>query len=284
LNMRHLIVPSACLALLATSALAQTPSPPPAIGVTAPTTWGQQADIQGIVKAFKMTPVGDLEGMILTDGTEVHVPPHLSSQLAAVVRPGEAVRVLGWHSSVPNFIVATSLTGQRGQSVVDQGPPPYGTMPPPPPPGQPAPGAQQATVQGRVQQVLHGPAGDVNGALLDDGTTIKVPPPLGWQASSSLQPGQVVTVQGWALSNAYGRVVDAQTIDAGPMQVTQAPRPGSAPPPPPPPGMAPPPAPPSVDAAPPPPGIAPPPAPPPVGAAPPPPGMAPPPPPPAPRT
>jgi hypothetical protein len=258
--MRQLIVPSACLALLATTALAQAPPPPPAIGVTAPTAWGQQADIQGIVKAFKMTPVGDLEGMILTDGTEVHVPPHLSSQLAAVVRPGEAVRVLGWRSSVPNFIVATSLNGQRGQSVVDQGPPPPGTMPPPPPPGQPAPGAQQATVQGRVQQVLHGPAGDVNGALLDDGTTIKVPPPFGWQASSGLQPGQVVTVQGWALSNAYGRVVDAQTIAAGPMQVSQAPRPGGAPPPPPPPGMAPPPSPPSVSAAPPPPpGVAPPP-------------------------
>jgi hypothetical protein len=102
--MRHLIVPSACLALLATTALAQTPPPPPAIGVTAPTAWGQQADIQGIVKAFKMTPVGDLEGTILTDGTEVHVPPHLSSQLAAVVRPGEAVRVLGWRSSVPNSL------------------------------------------------------------------------------------------------------------------------------------------------------------------------------------
>jgi hypothetical protein len=243
--MRHLIVPSACLALLATTALAQTQAPPPAIGVNAPTTWGQQADIQGIVKAFKMTPVGDLEGMILTDGTEVHVAPHLSSQLAAVVRPGEAVRVLGWRSSVPNFIVATSLTGQRGQSVVDQGPSPPGSMPPPPPPGQPASGAQQATIQGRVQQVLHGPAGDVNGALLDDGTTIKVPPPLGWQASSGLQPGQVVTVQGWALSNAYGRVVDAQTIGASPMQVTQAPTPGSATPPPPQPGMAPPPPPPT---------------------------------------
>jgi hypothetical protein len=192
--MRKLIVPSACLALLATTALAQTLPPPPAVGVAAQAAWGQQADIQGTVKAFKMTPVGDLEGMILTDGTEVHVLPHLSSQLAAAVRPGESVRVLGWRSSVPNFVVATSLTGQRGQSVVDQGPPPPGIRPPPPPPpGQPVPGAQQATVQGRVQQVLHGPAGDVNGALLDDGTTIKVPPPLAWQASSTLQPGQVVT-------------------------------------------------------------------------------------------
>jgi hypothetical protein len=238
--MRKLIVPSACLALLATTALAQTPPPPPTVGGAAQAAWGQQANIQGVVKAFKMTPVGDLEGMILTDGTEIHVPPHLSSQLAAAVRPGEAVRVVGWRSSVSNFIVATSLTGQRGQSVVDQGPPPPSTVPPPPPPGQPPPGALQATVQGRVQQALHGPAGDVNGALLDDGTTLKLPPPLAWQASSALRPGQVVSVQGWAMSNSYGRVVDAQTIGVGSTQVTQTPPAppspaGMVPPPPPPP-------------------------------------------------
>jgi hypothetical protein len=257
--MRHLILSSACLALFATTALAQNPPLPPAIAATATAAWGQQAGIQGIVKAFKMTPVGDLEGMVLTDGTEIHVPPHLSAQLAAAARPGEAVRVLGWRTSVPNFVIATSLTGQRGQSVVDQGPPPPGTMPPPPPPGQPAPGAQQATVQGRVQQVLHGPAGDVNGALLDDGTTIKVPPPLGWEASSGLQSGQVITAQGWAVSNGYGRVVEAQTIGAGPPQVTQGATPGAAPPPG---GAPPPPAPPAGAAPPPPPGTAPPPPPP----------------------
>jgi hypothetical protein len=236
--MGKLIVPSTCLALLATTALAQSPPPPPAIGVAAQTASGQRADIQGIVKAFKMTPVGDLEGMILTDGIEIHVPPHLSSRLAAAVRPGEPIRVLDWRNSVPNFILATSLTDRRGQIVVDQGPPAPGTMPPPPAPGQKgAPGAQQATVQGRVQQVLHGPAGDVNGALLDD-ATLKLPPPLASQASSALRPGEVVTVQGWALSNSYGRAVDAQTIGAGSTQVTQtpfAPPPSAGMPPPPPP-------------------------------------------------
>jgi hypothetical protein len=118
----------------------------------------------GTVRTFTLTPVGDIEGIILTDGTEVHVPPHLTAQVAAAVRPGESVAVRGWRGNVPNFVVAAALTGERGQSVIDQGPPPPGSMPPPPPPGQPAPGAQQATVQGRVQQLLHGPADDVNGA------------------------------------------------------------------------------------------------------------------------
>jgi hypothetical protein len=237
--MKKLIVPSACIALLATQAFAQAPPPPaPPVGPAAQTAWGQLTDIQGTVKAFTLTPVGDIEGIILTDGAEVHVPPHLTAQVAAAVRPGESVVVRGWRSNVPNFVVATALTGQRGQSVIDQGPPPPGSMPPPPP-GQPAPGAQQATVQGRVQQLLHGPAGDVDGALLDDGTTVKLGPPVAWQLASQLQPGQVVTAQGWALSNSYGRVVDMQSLGARAAQLTQtAPSPQGVAPPPPPQGTA----------------------------------------------
>jgi hypothetical protein len=240
--MRRLIIPSACLALMTTTALAQMPPPPPLGG---PAALGQQVDLQGTVRAFTMTPVGDLEGMVLTDGNEIHVPPHLSAQLAAAVHPGETVRVFGWRTNVPNFVVATGLTGQRGQSVVDQGPPPPGMRPPPPPPGGPALGAQQSTIHGRIQQALHGPAGDVNGALLEDGTVLKLGPPVAWQASTTLQPGQSVTAQGWTISNGYGRVMEVQSVGGDTSQA--APPPPSAPPapradaatPPPPPGAPP---------------------------------------------
>ena len=104
----------------------------------------QQVDVTGTVKAFTLTPIGEIEGVILTNGTEIHVPPHLTEQVVSAVRLGEAVAVRGWNTGMPNFIVATALTGQRGQSVVDQGPPPPGLRPPPPPPGQAAPGAQMA--------------------------------------------------------------------------------------------------------------------------------------------
>jgi hypothetical protein len=241
--MRRFIIPSACLAVMTTTALAQMPPPPPPGG---PAALGQRIDLQGTVKVFTMTPVGDIEGMVLTDGNEVHVPPHLSAQIAAAVRPGEAVRVFGWRTSVPNFVVATGLTGQRGQSVVDQGPPPPGMRPPPPPPGQAAPGAEQSTIRGRIQQALHGPAGDVNGALLEDGTILKLGPPVAWQASTPLQPGQSITAQGWIISNGYGRVMDAQSVGR---DTSQAIPPPGAPPapgadaltPPPPPGAPPPP-------------------------------------------
>jgi hypothetical protein len=240
--MKNLFIPSACLVLLLTPAFAQAPATYPATPPPPSATWGQQIDINGTVKAFTLTPVGEIEGIILTNGIEIHVPPHLTEQVASAVRPGEAVAVRGWNTGVPNFIIATALTGQRGQSVIDQGPPPPGTRPPPLPPGLATPGAQPASVQGRILQVLHGPRGDANGAILDDGTTLKLLPPAAWQTASLLQPGQSVVAQGWSVSNSYGRVVEVQSI-APAQQIAPSP-PAASPtmqPPPPPAGMAPPP-------------------------------------------
>lgn len=242
--MKNLIIPGVSLALLITPAVAQAPAtsptspPPPPPPLSAP--WGQQVDVTGTVKAFTLTPIGEIEGLILTNGTEIHVPPHLTEQVVSAVHSGEAIAVRGWNTGVPNFIVATALTGQRGQSVVDQGPPPPGLRPPPPPPGQPAPGAQLGTAQGRILQVLHGPRGDANGAFLDDGTTLKFPPPTAWQTVSLLQPGQSVVAQGWSLSNSYGRVVDVQSIASAQQAAPLAPGANAVvPPPPPPAGLAP---------------------------------------------
>jgi hypothetical protein len=203
--------------VLATAAFAQAPPPP---GPGGPAFAQQLATITGTVARFILSPRGDLDGLILGDGTEVHMPPHLSPQLAAAVRPGDAVALTGYRSPTAALFIATSVTNTaNNQTVVDRGPPPPGFAPPSPPPGMPAPGAQTASAQGRVQTLLHGPAGDVNGALLDDGTVLRIPPHVAYQLASLLAPGQSVAVQGWGLNTAYGRVIDVQTIGASAAQL-----------------------------------------------------------------
>jgi hypothetical protein len=225
------------VSLTSGTALAQPPAPPSPAAA-----WGQSAaNISGMVRSFELTPAGDLEGFILADGTEVHLPPHLTQQLAGAVHVDDRVEVRGWRSTVPNFVVGTSVTNiGGGQTVVDQGPSPPGVMPPPLPPGRPASGAQWGQVQGRVQQDLHGPAGDINGAVLDNGTELKLPPPAAFQVSGWLQPGQIVVAQGYMLTNAFGRVMDVQSIGPSEDRLAQVgwatpPGIGRAPPPPPPP-------------------------------------------------
>ncbi len=209
------------------------PPPPPPLAAPAYDTQ-QWPETRGTVQRFTLTPRGELDGFLLTDGTEVHLPPHLSDQLATAVRPGDPVSIRGYRSPAAPLIVATTVTDtSTNQTVVDQGPPPPGVRPPPLPPGVPSPGAQQTSFNGRVQSSLYGPAGDLNGAVLYDGTIVRMPLREAYQFASLLTPGQMVTVQGWALNTSYGRVVDAQAIGPASAQMTAPPVAPLAPPPPP---------------------------------------------------
>jgi hypothetical protein len=210
--------------------VAAPPPPPPG---SATYDLQQLPETRGTVQRFTLTPRGDLDGFLLADGTDVHLPPHLSTQLAAAVRQGDAVSVRGYRSGAVPLVVAAAVTDlANNQTVVDRGPPPPGFGPPPPlPPGVPAPGAQQMSLNGRVQTSLYGPAGDLNGAALDDGTIVRLPPPVAYQFASLLAAGQTVTVQGWALSTPYGRVVEAQVITPASASMTTGapPQPPAAP-------------------------------------------------------
>jgi hypothetical protein len=242
MNSRHFLscTVAAAVAALAFDAAAQAPAPPAPPGAVPPppprafappaaSYNASPAETRGIVQRFMLTPIGELDGVILADGTEIHLPPHLTTQLAGAVRMGDTVTVQGYRSPSVPLVVATSITDTNtGQTVVDTGPPPPGFRPPPPPPGMPAPGAQQVSLQGKVQRPLYGPAGDINGALLEDGSIVRLPPPAAYQFASLLSPGQMLAVQGWGLTTAYGRVVDVQSAGPSPNQLTQV-----APPPPP---------------------------------------------------
>src|ERR1700693_6614254 len=190
-------------------ALAQNAPPAPA-GQAPPLAMGQAPlyDPQqlptytGQIQQFTLTPRGDIDGLILTDGTEVKTPPHLSTQIAYAIKPGDTVTIHGLHAAALPLVQAVSITDDAtGRMVIDNGPPGPGRGPPVPPPpiatvtgaGGPLPGLTE--VQSRVRMALHGPQGDVNGAVLDDGTMGRLPPPEAYRFSGLLQPGQMIVAE-----------------------------------------------------------------------------------------
>ena len=68
---------------------------------------------------------------------------------------------------------------------------------------------------------LYGPAGDINGALLDEGTIVRIGPREAYQIASLLNAGQPLAVQGWVLVTSYGKVVDAQAVGPTAGQMVQ---------------------------------------------------------------
>jgi len=256
-----LLLVTTALGLLPCVVLAQTPppsagtAPPPVVAplMQAQPTFdpSQLPAIRGTLKYFTLTPRGDVDGFVLADGTQVHVPPHLSTQLVAAVRLGDAVTVHGLRAAALPMVAAMSVTDDAsGQTVVDMGPPGGpgrgprggpdrgpGAPPPggpgpagmalPPPPGGPAAGPP-SEVSGKVLTVLHGPRGEVNGAMLEDGTVLRMPPPEAARLATMLAPGQMVVARGPGIANNLGRMVDVRAIGASRDQLTQI----QAPPPP----------------------------------------------------
>lgn len=187
------------------------------------TVWdsSQLPESRGRVKQYTLTPRGDVDGLILADGTEVKLPPHLSAQIVYTIRPGDEVSVRGLRARAIPLVDAASVTNvATGRSLADNGPP-----------RGPEPAGAQQAFSGRIISTLHGKRGEVNGALLDDGTQLRMPPPQAERFADWLQPGQTVSVRGELLDTALGRVIDVQAIGASPCQMTEldGPRPPRGP-------------------------------------------------------
>ena len=182
--------------------------------------------IRGKVAEYSLTARDDVDGLILADGTEVHVPPHLGTQLAHAINPGDVVTIHGLKARAISMVQAVSITNDStGSTVVDTG---SGGAP------DPQGGQQALSVTGRIKAQLHGPRGDLNGALLEDGTIVRLPPPEAQRLASMLTAGAALDVQGQGFDGPLGRVVEARSIgpDAGHLTRVAAP--------PPPPGRRPP--------------------------------------------
>jgi hypothetical protein len=197
---------------------------------------GQLPTIQGKVALYSLTPRGDVDGLMLTDGTEVHMPPHLGTELVFAVKPGDAVTIHGLRARAIPMVQAMSVSNDAtGNTVTDNSPGgPRG-------PG----GAEQVlTAEGGIKAQLHGPMGDLNGALLEDGTIVRLPPPEAERLAAELTPGSPLYVQGDGFAGPLGRVIEATSIGPNQNQLAQiaAPPPPRSPgrrPPPPPQGRAP---------------------------------------------
>ena len=180
---------------------------------TAGSPWdaSQLPETRGIIKQYTLTPRGDVDGLILNDGTEVTLPPHLTSQIVFAVRPGDAVTIRGLKARALPLIEGASVTNfTTGVSVVDDGPP-----------GGPDRSANEQTISGKIAAQLHGKRGEVNGAILDSGIILRMPPPEAERVQGLLQAGQPVTVRGTTLKTALGTVIDASAIGSSPDKLTE---------------------------------------------------------------
>ena len=194
---------TAILASIATGAMAQHPpmemhgAKHGPMGLGANFDPAQLPEIKGVVGQYTLTPWGEVDGMILADGTEVQLPPHLSSQVVFSIKPGDAITIHGLKSRTGTMVEAVSIANDATKVVVG---------------GQAEHVRQDVT--GVVKATLHTPRGEAAGVLLSDGTVVRLPPPEAAKNAALLMPGQTLVVRGEGVTSPLGHVIAARQIGA----------------------------------------------------------------------
>ena len=175
----------------------------------------QLPTIKGKVVQYLPTPRGDVDGLMLDNGTEVQFGPATSTQLVFAVKPGDSVTIHGLKARALPMVAAVSITNDATGTTVLAG----GLRMQPPP---------QVDAQGRIRAELHDLRGETNGVLLDDGTVVRLPPPDVRQLGDELATGKEVVVRGVGYSGPLGKAVAAREIgpDAAHLVRVSEPRPG----------------------------------------------------------
>jgi hypothetical protein len=169
---------------------------------------------RGEIERLTLTPRGDIDGLILKDGTEVKTSPDLSTQIAFVIKPGDRVTIHGLRAAALPLVRAVSITDDAThQTVTDSGMPMNApARPAPRPRAAPQVSGAGSEMSGLVRMALHGPQGEVNGVLLESGAILRFPPDQADQLAALIRPHQTLVADGIAITTSMGTVVDVQQL------------------------------------------------------------------------
>lgn len=198
--------------------------------------------INGVVSQYLMNPKGEVDGLLLSDQTQLKFPPHMSADLTRVVKPNDRITASGERESGPTFHAFTITNTANGQSVVESRP---SQFPPRLPPELRGVNLTAMSASGKIKALLHAPRGEIDGAVLEDGTIVRVGPAAVAQYASSFAIGQTISAKGFGTQNAFGRSFEATELGVAgqaptPLYSSGPPSPAVPPTPPPPPAGSPP--------------------------------------------
>jgi hypothetical protein len=173
-------------------------------------------EIAGTLERFVLNPHGEVDGFVMSGQAQatilVHTPPHMADEITGHIKPGDAVSVRGVRARGTELLAAVAISSPSGRKIVDQGPHEHNEEST----RRKKPDHKKMSAHGKVRLSLFGPKGELRGALLKDGTVIRVGPKEAEKAAKLLEPGAELAVAGEGLETEHGRVVHAKEIGSRP--------------------------------------------------------------------
>jgi hypothetical protein len=151
--------------------------------------------------------------------TLVHTPPHLADELTREMKAGAKVGVRGVRPRGAHLIAAPAVTAENGRQIVDRCPEHDRK--------HPKLDHRKMEAKGTVRLSLFGPKGELRGALLADGTILRLSPKEAKDVAGLLAPGTTVAAisEGMQARPRHRGEVDRRRVrrsSAGPQAKAQA--------------------------------------------------------------
>ncbi|HWB00693.1 MAG TPA: hypothetical protein VG713_19500 [Pirellulales bacterium] len=167
---------------------AQDPAPPRGV----PGERSEGSAVTSRVDRFLRNDHGDVDGMTLANGRQIHFPPHIGREVVEMLRQGDEVSVQGRTETLPRgeVVFEASRIESRGRTIENRPPAPHRER-------RSSRDAEPAmNARGRVVELTVNRHGDSDGLLLDSGVEVKFPPHQGRQLRELVGRGDEVQVEG----------------------------------------------------------------------------------------
>ena len=164
---------------------------------------------EGVIERYILDPRGEIEGLLLADGSYMYVTSRAEKELLRVLTPGDRVRVYGRRTRDEGLVQADIIKNlTKGTTFVV-------------PLRLDLPMQEQERrlsmtemyAKGTIRVLLyHALRGIVQGMVLSDETQVRLPPDTSAELRRSLHVGDSVTIRGNGTCNKFGRAIEALAI------------------------------------------------------------------------
>lgn len=169
--------------------------------------------VQSKIVQYLLNPFGEVDGLVLENGTLAKTPPHMSGDVTALVKPGDDVRVQGAQESA-NSVKVYSITKLTSNQTLVRREPAWNERRMPK--HLRALGLKEMAASGTIAHVIVGRRGEPQGAVLSDGTVVRVGGKEAYPLQGLFRVGGPLAARGYGSKNAYGRALEAIALGTSP--------------------------------------------------------------------
>ncbi len=156
---------------------------------------------EGVIEQYILDPRGEVEGLLLADGSYMYVTSRAEQEILGLLTPGDRVRVYGRRTQDQGLIQADVIKNlTNGKSFVV----PL-RLDLPMPDQERRLSVTEMYAKGTIRVLLYHPLrGFVHGMVLSDRTQIRLPPDASVELRRSLHVGDSVMIRGNGTANKFG--------------------------------------------------------------------------------